>query len=58
MASVPNQLIESIAKDLYIQGGQLDGHDLDNWLAAEKVGAEIIKDAIIEEANWLMELRT
>jgi hypothetical protein len=58
MASVPKTLIVSIAKDLYIQGGQIEGHDLDNWLMAEKAGKEIIKDAIIEETNWLMELRT
>ena len=65
MEEIRNQ-IARVARDLYIQSGQLDGHDLDFWLTAEKlvlswyepdqerekhVGAEIPDDHVIEPSE-------
>jgi hypothetical protein len=46
--------IEEVAHDLYLKSGNLDGHDLDNWLEAEK----IVWSNIEEQVRCLVELRT
>jgi len=46
--------IEEVARDLYFKSGNLDGHDLDNWLAAEK----IVWSHIEEEVLCVIELST
>jgi hypothetical protein len=56
--SVPKTVVASIALNFYMKGGKVKGHDLDNWLSAEKVLVEMMNDASIEETTWSMELRT
>jgi hypothetical protein len=46
--------IEEVARDLYLKSGNLDGHDLDNWLEAET----IVWNDIEEETRCVLELRT
>lgn len=46
--------IEGVARDLYLKSGKLNGHDLDNWLKAEK----IVWYNIEEEVECVLELRT
>ena len=46
--------IEEVARDLYLKSGRLNGHDLDNWLDAEK----IVWNNIEEEVECILELRT
>jgi Protein of unknown function (DUF2934) len=57
--------IEQVAKDLYVESGMKEGHDLDNWLRAEQLvftwhepdlereqhvgGMEIVKDEHVVE---------
>ncbi len=46
--------IEEVAHDLYLKSGNLDGHDLDNWLEAEK----IVWSHIEEEVRCVVEFST
>lgn len=46
--------IEKIAFQLYMNSGRINGHDLDNWLEAEK----IVWTEIEEKTQWVLELRT
>lgn len=32
-----HDLIAHVARELYEEGGRIDGRDLDNWLEAEKI---------------------
>jgi hypothetical protein len=56
--SIPKTVVASIAMDFYMEGGKVEGHDLDNWLSAEKVLVEMMNDASIEETTLAMEFRT
>jgi len=45
---------EEVALELYVRSGNVEGHDLDNWLEAES----IVWDDIEQEMQCTLELRT
>jgi hypothetical protein len=49
-----HDFIEQMACELYLKSGQVEGHDLDNWLEAEG----IVWNCIEEEMQCVLELRT
>ncbi|HET6516367.1 MAG TPA: DUF2934 domain-containing protein [Thermodesulfovibrionales bacterium] len=47
-------LVEEVALKLYVESGKAEGHDLDNWLEAER----IVWNSIEEETECMLQLRT
>jgi hypothetical protein len=46
--------IEEVAYKVYVKSGSVKGHDLDNWIEAER----IVWNGIEEETQCALELRT
>jgi hypothetical protein len=47
-----HDLIERVARELYMTNGKIEGRDLDNWLEAESIvrgWSEGYEDALFEE---------
>ena len=51
---ITNHSIEEVALKLYVKSGNAEGHDLDNWLEAER----IVWNDIEEETQFALESRT
>jgi hypothetical protein len=51
---ITHDCIEEVARELYLKGGNVEGHDLDNWLEAER----IVWNNIEEKTQCVLELRT
>ena len=49
---VNHNSIEEVARNLYLKSGYVEGHDLDNWLEAEK----ILWNYIQEETQYTLDL--